>query len=172
MGLLHLSFKLPNSADHLQKLIVFLSWGNKFVITFLSMCSHKSPSLSLYLLSIKACLLISAYIPNALEVWYRLYYYTLFHFYPIGRKCIDELDIRLEIPLKLKSTWLIRKVQETIYNMTCIIITFILHACYWWYKFSNILHTHTNTHTHLSQRSSINVKKAWISDIFQTKFLF
>lgn len=96
------------------------------------------------------------YISNDLEDKYRLYYYTFCSiFTPICGKYSDELCIRLKLFLKLKPAHSTREVQETIYNVTHVIITFIMHVYYLLYKFSN----ESPVHTYLSQMSSIRSKQ-------------
>lgn len=68
---------------------------------------------------------------------------SLLHFYLICRKYVDELCIRLQLSLKLKSTRSIRKVQRIIYNVTHIIMTLIMHAYYLLCNFSDINPIHS-----------------------------
>lgn len=100
--------------------------------------------------------IVPLYIPNALGDRYRLYCYTFCSvFTPICGKYSDELCIRIELFLKLKPACSIKEAQETIYNVTHVIITFIMHAYYLLYTFSN----ESLVHTYLSQTSSIHAKQ-------------
>lgn len=74
---------------------------------------------------------------------YAILPFFLLHFYLICRKYVDELCIRLQLCLKLKSTHLIRKVQGTIYNVTDIILTLIMCAYYLLCRFSDISPIHS-----------------------------